>query len=87
MVKEMTLFITDELPLDMKFYTMMDLIITNQVESRIECFVFMGIFYIQILSSFWATQIKVFDPENSVSDRILNYIERIVRIKDLKSYL
>ena len=36
MVKEMTLFITDELPLDMKFYTMMDLIITNQVESRIE---------------------------------------------------
>ena len=83
MVKELTLFITDELPLEMKFYTMMDLLITNQVESRIECFIFMGIFYLQILSSFWATQIKVFDPENSVSDRILNYIERIVRIKDL----
>ena len=83
MVKEMTLYITDDLPLEMKFYTMMDLLITNQVESRIESFIFMGIFYLQILSSFWATQIKVFDSEHSVSDRILNYIERIVRVKDL----
>ena len=83
MVKAMTLYIREELPLEMKFYTMMDLLITNQVESRIESFIFMGIFYLQILSSFWAQQIQVFDPENSISDRILNYIERIVRLKDL----
>jgi len=79
----MTLYITEELPIEMKFYYMMDLLITNQVESRIESFVFMGIFYLQILSSFWAKQINVFDIENSISDRILNYISRIVRIKDL----
>ena len=83
MVKEMTLYITEELPLEMKFYTMLDLLITNQVESRIESFLFLGIFYLQILSSFFANQIGVFDTENSISDRILNYIERIVRLKDL----
>ena len=83
MVKEMTLYITQELPLEMKFYTMMDLLITNQVESRVESFVFLGIFYLQIISSFFAEQIQVFDIENSKSDRILNYIERIVRLKDL----
>ena len=88
MVREMTLYISDELPLDMKFYTLMDLLITNQVESRIESFVFLGIFYLQILSAFFSEQIGVFDPVNSTSDRILNYIEKIVRIKDLftKSY-
>ena len=79
----MTLYITEELPLEMKFFYMMDLLITNQVESRVESFIFMGIFYLQILSSFWAKQINVFDIENSISDRILNYISRIVRIKDL----
>ena len=83
MVREMTLYITEELPLEMKFYTIMDLLITNQVESRIESFVFLGIFYLQILSSFFAVQIGVFDPINSTSDKILNYIEKIVRIKDL----
>ena len=83
MVKAMTLYITEELPLEMKFFYMMDLLITNQVESRVESFIFMGIFYLQILSSFWAKQINVFDIENSISDRILNYISRIVRIKDL----
>ncbi len=83
MVKEMTLYITEELPFEMKFYTMLDLLITNQVESRIESFLFLGIFYLQILSSFFANQIGVFDIENSISDRILNYIERIVRLKDL----
>ena len=83
MVKEMTLYITEELPLEMKFYTMMDLLITNQVESRVESFIFLGIFYLQIISSFFAEQIQVFDVENSKSDRILNYIERIVRLKDL----
>ena len=79
----MTLYLREELPLEMKFYTMMDLLITNQVESRIESFVFLGIFYLQIISSFFAEQIGVVDPVNSTSDRILNYIGKIVRLKDL----
>ena len=83
MVKEMTLYIKEELPLEMKFNILMDLLITNQVESRVESFVFLGIFYLQIVSSFFADQIGVFDPEHSKSDRILNYIEKIVRIKPL----
>ena len=83
MVREMTLYLKEELPLEMKFFTLMDLLITNQVESRIESFVFLGIFYLQILSSFFADQIEVFDSTNSTSDRILNYIEKIVRLKNL----
>ena len=83
MVREMTLYITEELPLEMKFFVLMDLLITNQVESRIESFVFLGIFYLQILSSFFADQIRVFDTQKSTSDRILNYIEKIVRLKEL----
>ena len=79
----MTLYITEELPLEMKFYTLMDLLITNQVESRIESFIFLGIFYLQIISSFFADQIGVFDPVNSKSDKILHYVEKIVRLKDL----
>ena len=83
MFLEITLYLKEELPLEMKFFTLMDLLITNQVESRIESFVFLGIFYLQILSSFFADQIEVFDSTNSTSDRILNYIEKIVRLKNL----
>ena len=83
MSKEMALYITEELPLSMKFYTLMDLLISNQVESRIEIFVFLGIFYLQILSVFFSDHIGVLDSKNSYSDKILNYIERIVRIKDI----
>ena len=83
MVREMTLYLKDELPIDMKFYILMDLLITNQVESRVESFVFLGLFYLQIISSFFSDQVGVFDPIESTSDRILNYIQKIVRLKDL----
>ena len=83
MAKAITLYITEELPLSMKFYVLMDLLISNQVESRIEIFVFLGIFYLQILSVFSSEHIKILDPKNSYSDKILNYIEKVVRIKDL----
>ena len=83
MAKAITLYITEELPLSMKFYVLMDLLISNQVESRIEIFVFLGIFYLQILSVFFSDHIKILDPKNSYSDKILNYIEKVVRIKDL----
>ena len=83
MVKEITLYIKEELPIDMKFFTLMDLLITNQVESRTESFLFLGIFYLQVISSFFAEQIGVFDPVESTSDRILHYIQKVVRVKDL----
>ena len=74
MAKAITLYITEELPLSMKFYVLMDLLISNQVESRIEIFVFLGIFYLQILSVFFSDHIKILYPKNSYSDKILNYI-------------
>ena len=83
MAKQISLYITEELPLSMKFYVLMDLLISNQVESRIEIFVFLGIFYLQILSVFFSDHIGILDPKNSYSDKILNYIEKIVRIKEL----
>ena len=43
----------------------------------------MGIFYVQIISGFFAKQIEVFNIQNSTSDKILNYIEKIFRLKDL----
>ena len=83
MVKQISFYLTEELPFTMKFYVLMDLLITNQVESRIEIFVFLGIFYLQILSVFFSDHIGILDPKNSYSDKILNYIEKIVRIKEL----
>ena len=83
MAKQVSLYITEELPLSMKFYVLMDLLISNQVESRVEIFVFHGIFYLQIISVFFSDHIGILDPKNSYSDKILNYIEKIVRIKDL----
>ena len=83
MAIEITLYVTEELPLSMKFYVLMDLLISNQVESRIEIFVFLGIFYLQILSVFFSDHVGILDPKNSYSDKILNYIEKVVRIKDL----
>ena len=83
MAKQVTLYITEELPLSMKFYTLMDLLISNQVESRIEIFIFLGIFYLQIISVFFSDHIGILDSKNSYSDKILNYIERTVRIKDI----
>ena len=79
----MTLYLTEELPLSMKFYVLMDLLISNQVESRVEIFFFQGLFYLQILSIFFSDHIGILDPKNSYSDKILNYIEKIVRIKDI----
>ena len=83
MAKQISLYETEELPFSMKFYVLMDLLISNQVESRAEIFLFQGIFYLQILSGFFSDNIGILDPKHSYSDKILNYIEKIVRIKEL----
>jgi hypothetical protein len=83
MKKEMKLFLKEDLSFEHKFYILMDLLISNQSETRVESFLFMGIFYLQIISTFFSEQIGIFNPKTSKSDQILNYIEKIVRIKDL----
>ena len=83
MKKEMELFLKDDLTFKHKFYILMDLLISNQTETRVDSFLFMGIFYLQIISTFFSEQIGIFNPQTAKSDKILNYILKIVRIKDL----
>ena len=83
MSKKIILFNEDELSLKQKFYSMMDLLILNQSNSSFESFLLFIIFYLQIISSFFSENLGVFNPKNAKSDKLLNYIEKIVRIKDL----
>ena len=83
MSKELVLFEKENLTIKKKFYLLMELLISNQTTSRTESILFMGIFYVQIISGFFAKQIEVFNIQNSTSDKILNYIEKIFRLKDL----
>jgi hypothetical protein len=43
----------------------------------------MGIYYLQILTGFFSEQIKIFNIEKNRTDKILNYFEKILRLKDL----
>ena len=83
MFKEVQLYSSDSLTFEEKFYHLMDLLITNQSNTRFETFLLMFIFYLQIISSFFSEHLNVFNPKNAKSDNILNLIEKIVRIKDL----
>ena len=83
MPRELKLFLKENLTFEEKFYKLMDILISIQPDSRFETFFFMIINYLQILSLFYAKQIKVFNPENSKTDSVLYIIEKIVRFKDL----
>ena len=83
MSKKIILYEQDELCFQKKFYTLMDILITNQSDSRFESFILMSILYLQIISSFFSENLGVFNPKHAKSDNILNYIEKIVRVKDL----
>ena len=83
MKKEIILFQKDEISFKYKFFILMDLLITNQAESRFESYLLFGIFYFQIISIFFSENVGVFDPQKSKSDKILNFIEKILRLKDL----
>ena len=83
MPKELQLFLKDELTFKEKFYKFMDILISNQPDSRLETLLLMIINYMQILSSFYAEQIQIFNPKSSKSDLILNNLEKLLRIKDL----
>ena len=83
MSKEFALFQKDTLTFGEKFYVLMDLLLSNQNPSRMECIIFLGISYIQIISGFFAEQIEVFEKKKSKSDKILYYFQQILRFKDL----
>ena len=81
--KEFVLFSQDKISYKHKFYILMDLLITNQNSSRSEALFFMLIFYTQMISGFFSEFLGIFDPKNSVSDKIFNYVEKIFRVRDL----
>ena len=83
MSKKLILFEEEEFCFKKKFYILMDLLISNQSDSRFESFLLMTIFYLQIITSFFSEYVGVLDPKNAKSDHILNFIEKIVRVKDL----
>ena len=83
MSKKIHLFLEDEFCFKKKFYILMDLLIINQSDSIFESFLFLTIFYLQIISSFFSEQLGVFNLKTAKSDDILNYIQKIIRVKDL----
>ena len=83
MSKEVILFSKEELSFKYKFYSLMDLLITNQSGSRIESIIMLSVFYLQIISSFYDQQLSIFDGNSSFIDSILNNIKIIIRVKDL----
>ena len=83
MSKEVFLFNIDELTFKEKFYNLMDLLISNQSTSMLEALIFLSIFYLQYITSFFDENLEIFKGHLYFLDNILNYIKKIVRIKDL----
>ena len=80
---ELKLFVNEVIDIKEKFFILMHLLIQNQSISLFESLLFCFIFIIQQISIFFAEEVKVFDTQNNVSDKILNYIYQIIRFKDL----
>ena len=83
MSKKLKLFEDEEFTFKDKFYSLMDLLVTNQSSSAFQSYLLLGIFYLQIISLFFTSRLKVLNPNDNKSDYILNIIEKIIRIKDL----
>ena len=82
MSKELILFQEEKISNKEKFYILMDLLVSNQGESSLEFFIFYGIFYLQIISSFFSDYVGILNVNDSFSDKVLFYIQKIIRIKD-----
>ena len=83
MSKELILFQEEKISNKEKFFILMDLLVSNQGESSLELYIFFGIFYLQIISSFFSDYVGILNINDSFSDKILFYIQKIVRIKDI----
>ena len=81
--KDLTLFQDETISTKQKFYILMDLLVSKQGGSKGEFYIFFGIFYLQIISSFFSSHLGVLNIDNSFSDNIFFQIQRIFRIKDL----
>ena len=76
---EIKLFEDEKINFSKKFYILMNLLISNQHNSYFEYYIFLLIFSLQMITSFFSENIKAYDIENNTSDKILNIIEKIVR--------
>jgi PAS domain S-box-containing protein len=83
MSKEFVLFDKDELLFSNKFLRLMDLLVTNKSSSRLESIILFIIFYTQIISASFSEEVSLVDPANSSSDTVLQYLHKIIRVKDL----
>ncbi len=79
---EIKLFIKDEPTLKERFLIFMNLLVTNQSESRVECILFFAFFYLQTISGFFTDRVKLLNPKENISDNILFCLEKIIRFKD-----
>ena len=83
MSTELKLFASDNLTFKDRFYLLMNILISNQTNSRLDSMLFLGIFFLQIITGFFSEQVGVFDTKKSKSDKILNYLYQILRLKEL----
>ena len=83
MSSKFSLFLKEKLTFTEKFYILMDLLISNQNPSRIESIMFIGIYHIQIISGFFSQQIGIFKKDKYNTEKILYYIQKISRFKDI----
>lgn len=81
--KNLQLFDKKILTFKEKFYILMHLLVSNQGTSRLECAIFLGLFYLQVIAGFFSSQIGILSPKTSGFDELLNYIEKVVRVKGL----
>ena len=79
---EIKLFIKDEPTLKERFLIFMNLLVSNQSESRVECILFFAFFYLQTISGFFTERVKLLNPKENISDNILFCLEKIIRFKD-----
>ena len=61
----------------------MEILISNQASNRAEYIIFMGINYLQVLTEIFSKQVGIFGIDKNDTDKILNYFEKILRLKDL----
>ena len=74
MSKKLKLFEDDEFTFRDKFYTLMDLLVSNQSSSAFQSYLLLSIFYLQIISLFFIIILKIFYLDNNKSDYILHII-------------
>jgi len=79
MTEEIILFEDNNCSIEERFYFFMDLLVNNKSGTRTEQLCLFLIFYIQIISIFFDSRLKVFMPKNNTSDNILKYFHDVLR--------